>query len=302
MDFTKLGTLNQTNVDKAEQANSKAQNDIATIKTQEVFVKSIQLLTKFMEGHTTRTVVVNQIRDFATSGDIDKATKVLDELHATLKTHENTDVSPVVDVLEKVVSQLEQIPKEHPELPEAEEQKDYSEQFNKFIAVAESIVEAVKAQETNVEAPTVNVDAPVVNVEAPDLKPLAEELDKALRVSFKKAIDGIKPAKPTDLKPVVKAQEKTTKSIDRLYKLMEENPFGGGGAGGAGIGSFMSDGALPTVSGLVPKVYDTVQITSYNANDDPLVVLYKTGGTSGATVATLTLTYSGTNITSVVRT
>lgn len=59
---------------------------------------------------------------------------------------------------------------------------------------------------------------------------------------------------------------------------------------------------INAVGSLVPKVYDTVQITSYNGNDDPLVILYKTGGTGGTTVATLTLTYSGTNITSVVRT
>jgi hypothetical protein len=55
--------------------------------------------------------------------------------------------------------------------------------------------------------------------------------------------------------------------------------------------------------GLVPLVYDTVQITSYNANNDPLVVEYRTGGASGTLVATLTMTYDGSNnITQVVRT
>lgn len=56
-------------------------------------------------------------------------------------------------------------------------------------------------------------------------------------------------------------------------------------------------------SGLVPDAYDTVQITSYNANNDPLIVVYRLGGAAGTIVATLTITYDGSNnITQVVRT
>jgi len=55
--------------------------------------------------------------------------------------------------------------------------------------------------------------------------------------------------------------------------------------------------------GLVPSAFDTIQITSYNANNDPLVVVYRTGGAAGTVVATLTITYDvAFNITEVVRT
>lgn len=55
--------------------------------------------------------------------------------------------------------------------------------------------------------------------------------------------------------------------------------------------------------GLITKPFDTIQITSYNANDDPLVVVYRLGGASGTVQHTLTITYDGSNrITEVVRT
>ena len=57
------------------------------------------------------------------------------------------------------------------------------------------------------------------------------------------------------------------------------------------------------VTGLVPEVYDTVQITSYTANNDPATVVYRTGGSAGTIVATLTITYDGSNrLTEAVRT
>lgn len=51
---------------------------------------------------------------------------------------------------------------------------------------------------------------------------------------------------------------------------------------------------------LIPTAYDRITITSKNVNGDPLVVLYKS---SGSTVATLTITYDGDgDIADVVRT
>jgi hypothetical protein len=53
---------------------------------------------------------------------------------------------------------------------------------------------------------------------------------------------------------------------------------------------------------LVPEEYDYISIPSYDANNNPLTVVYKLGGAGGTTVATLTLTYSGTNLSTVTRT
>lgn len=51
---------------------------------------------------------------------------------------------------------------------------------------------------------------------------------------------------------------------------------------------------------LVPAAYDYVSL-SYTGNDLTGVV-FKTGGSGGTTVATLTLAYTGSNLTSVTRT
>lgn len=49
--------------------------------------------------------------------------------------------------------------------------------------------------------------------------------------------------------------------------------------------------------------YDTIQVTAVNANNDPTTVLYKSGGLSGSTVATLTIAYDGSgDFQSVVKT
>lgn len=67
-----------------------------------------------------------------------------------------------------------------------------------------------------------------------------------------------------------------------------------------------SDGSIHTASiagQLVPKAYDAINISSYDANGNPGAVEYYTGGLGGTLVATLTLTYDGSgNPLTVVRT
>jgi hypothetical protein len=64
-----------------------------------------------------------------------------------------------------------------------------------------------------------------------------------------------------------------------------------------------SEGRLNTimVSSLVPKIYDYVSCGYTGSN--LTTVVYKTGGSGGTTVATLTLAYDGSdNLTSITRT
>lgn len=44
-------------------------------------------------------------------------------------------------------------------------------------------------------------------------------------------------------------------------------------------------------SGLVTEEYDYIEIVTKNAANDPLVIEYRSGGSTGTLVATLTLTY-----------
>jgi len=61
-----------------------------------------------------------------------------------------------------------------------------------------------------------------------------------------------------------------------------------------------ADGRLNIVSGLVPEEYDYIAL-SYTG-DNLTTVVYKTGGSGGTTVATLTLAYTGAVLDSVTRT
>jgi len=62
------------------------------------------------------------------------------------------------------------------------------------------------------------------------------------------------------------------------------------------------DVSAVVASGLVPLEYDYISLSP--ATSSPTTVVYKTGGASGTTVATLTITYgtSGTDIATVTRT
>ena len=53
------------------------------------------------------------------------------------------------------------------------------------------------------------------------------------------------------------------------------------------------------LASLVPESYDYI---SLDPPAQPTTILYKSGGASGTLVATLTLTYSGTNVATVART
>lgn len=49
------------------------------------------------------------------------------------------------------------------------------------------------------------------------------------------------------------------------------------------------------INDLVPHEYDYVKVTSYDANDNPLIIQYRLGGPAGTLQATLTLTWDVSN-------
>ena len=70
---------------------------------------------------------------------------------------------------------------------------------------------------------------------------------------------------------------------------------------------FVDDSSNPAVrvidsvaNALVPSRYDYVALSNYSGSN-PQTIVFKNGGALGATVATLTLTYSGDNLTSVTK-
>ena len=278
MDFNNLKSINQGNTDQADKVVDKAVQELATLRTQEVFVKSIQALANIIQNHTTQTVVLNQLKDYATSKDISGVESGVKSLLEELKTHENTDVTPIVAVLKEAVSELKSIPKDKVEI-EIPEAIDYTERFNDLVEETKNVLKAIQEQETTVEAPVVNVEAPTVNVDAPDLKPLTKEIT----TEFSKAIKSIVIPK-FDVSSVVTEQQNTTEAIKGVRKVLENMPLGGS-SGSSSIAPFLVDGALPITGTVTTGGSSTYQSFNDTTTDTNLVYLGKASPGSATTDA-----------------
>lgn len=207
-------------------------------KTQEVIVRSFSSLVKYLDGKVTKTEVVNQLKEIGTP-DVQDVVKAVDSLHETLKTHENTDLTEVTDILKSVLEEAKQIPKELP-TQEKIELKDYSSQLTSLETTIKNVEKAIKAQKLSVEAPVVNLPETVVNVEKPDLKPL----ESSIATSSKDVVKAVKGIKIPELNtnPVEKLLKKTNKLLEELPELM---PRGGGGGGSSWIATNTAGTPIP---------------------------------------------------------
>lgn len=163
----------------------------------------------------------------------------------------------------------------------------------------------------SIKQPNVKVDAPIVNV------PAANITVESAPVEFPKEmkVEGIKEIK---------------EGIEAIVNKEERNPFDGIShkkplpmiildASGKQVSNFGGDMTAPSVVALKTgttqvsatnplPVAEGFQLDQYDyislsyTGDNLTSVVYKTGGASGTTVATLTIAYSGSNITSVTKT
>ena len=254
-------------------------------KTQEVIVKSFSLLVDYLSKNTTKTEVVNQLREIGTP-DVKHVVSAVDSLHSTLKKHENTDLTEITKVMQGVLEEAKKIPKE---LPKTEKQQfiDYSKQFKALEDTIKTVEKAIQAQELKVEAPVVNVE-PKVNVEPTDLKPIKDSVEK----SSKEVVKAVKAIPTPEFKtdPIEKLLKKTNKLLEDLPELM---PSGGGGGGGratpysdsSGIPAFVTltaDGKVPVEAGAT----STYQSFNDTTTDTNLVYLGKAvAGTAASDAA-----------------
>jgi len=278
--FDELKKANDLKASKAQEMRRHEEMKMAFIQTQETILKSFTSLVNYLDKKVTKAEVVNQLRSVGTP-DALKVVGAVNRLHETMKTHENTDISPIVEVMNKVLAEAQKIPKELPKQVTPDKPHDYSNQLEAMISAVEAVEEAVKSQKTSVQAPVVNVDAPIVKVDAPDFKPLEKASDKLL-----KAIQGIVIPEyvPTDIAPLLKEQKKTNKI------LMELPLGGGGGGGGGGVGQYLVDGALPVA---VNSSYTLRFATINTATSGDSIVASPTSGTVKIKVLSLVLVSSG---------
>ena len=229
--ITRLTELNAQRASEALDKQRHEEGQLNALQTQEVIVRSFKALVDYLDKRTSRTEVVNQLKEIGTP-DALKVIPVLESLHKTLKTHENTDLSPVVEVLNSVLKQVEGIPKELPKQVQPDKPVDYSKQFAGLVDAVKSVEKVVKAQKLIAEAPIVNVPETQINVDAPDLDSINKELEKS-RKEFVQAVKSIV-IPEFNTAPM----EKELKKLNKMFKDFLDAPWGGGGGGGGRVTPF----------------------------------------------------------------
>ena len=284
MDLTRLREIKAQQAQDADTAKRHTDLLLDNNKTQETIVKSFSLLVDYLKNNTTKTEVVNQLREINTP-DVRHVVSAVDSLHSTLKKHENTDLTEITKVMQSVLEEAKKIPKE---LPKTEKQEviDYSAQFKALESTVKAVEQAIKGQKLVAEAPNVTYEAPDITLEAPDLSPIKESVDK----SSKEVVKAVKAIPTPEFKtdPIEKLLKKTNKLLEELPDLM---PSGGGGGGSSWVAT--NDSGIPvpiqlTADGKVPVeagATSTYQSFNDTTTDTNLVYLGKAVAGTDATDA-----------------
>lgn len=289
MDLAKLKQASAQRVERdvSQHRHESVLNGQAQI-AQSVLTSTTALI-RYLEGHTSKTEVVNQLKEIGTP-DALKVIPEIKALHATLKTHKNVDLSELTGVMRSILDEAKAIPKAHPDAPEPRF-IDYTGQFAALGDAIKAISQVVREQKLVAEAPVVNVPAANVQVDAPDLDPLRDSITDV--VTAVKAIV-IPEYRPTDTAGI----EKLLTRANKLLGDILDKPVGGGGGGGGRVSPYQDaqavpafvtlnpDGSVPIGGQIVPTSFDYIGYASGSNTD---VYTYKE---NGSTVATVTVTYT----------
>lgn len=186
-------------------------------------VQAFNALIQFMDGKTTKTEVVNQLKSISTP-DVDKLVPLLSKLDTTVQSNK-VDLKPLVAQLTAINRQVSLIPKSHPEKPEPTEKVKVTN-LDEIILDTSAVEKAIKALKLDVKAP-------IINTEKTDLAPLKDVMLDLLKV--------IKDQKPVEIpafpeipKTDLTKVETKLDTSNKLLKEITEKKFGGGGGGGNG--------------------------------------------------------------------
>lgn len=243
--------IRQQNEQKAQQEASAVQaRQLQSLET--TVLTSFKALLRYLDDRTTKTEVVNQLKEIGTP-DALKVVEAVNGLNETLKNKE-TDLSEVTTILRDVLAQISEIPKEHPEAPEQREDvkitnfDELSKNFDRLEFAVNALAEKeLPTPQVNVKAPNVKVDAPIVNVEPVDFATLVKPLKEVVTAVKNIAI-------PAQIKTDTSKIEKKLDKSNELLEKISTRPSGGGG-GGSGTSFKDSTGTLQyveLVGGAVP--------------------------------------------------
>ena len=228
---------------REEEARKKAEQDKFEDESEQrligkdATILGMQALVEYFENKSDGVTIKNHVESIGTP-DVLKVVEKLEEVKECIDEKEDVDLSPVIDVLNKLEVQLSTLPRVFPE----QEQKEDVKVTNLSEIDTKSIVDAVNSLDlkVDVKAPNVTVKPTDVKVDAPDLEPIKLGLQSVVE-----AVLGIKwPEIPeTDVKGV---ESRLDKANEHLKKLVEK-PVGGGGGGGSGTSFKTSAGNLTYV-------------------------------------------------------
>lgn len=242
------------------QQNKQYQDRTAQLDNIEnTMVQAFNALIGFIDGKTTKTEVVNQLKSISTP-DVDKVVQAVSKLDKDILANK-LDLSPIVKELQQIKREASLIPKSHPDKPEPTEKVKVTN-LSEIALDTKSLEKAIKELKL---APTIDVKPTDVNVDAPDLKPLQNTLLDVIKAIKNQKYPDI-PA--TDLKPTqreLEAQTKELKKHTKQFKELIEKPVGGGGGGGGNGSPYVdSTGKIVNVTinpdGSIPV---TTSITNY---------------------------------------
>ena len=276
----KRAGLRQHFQNEADKANSLKQFNQRTAQLdalEDTVLKAFTTLIKYMDGKTTKTEVVNQLKSISTP-DVDKVVSALSKLDANILANK-LDLTPLERALDGVRKEVAQIPKTHATFEQRESVSVTN--LNEITLDTSDVVKAIKDLKLD---PTIDVKAPIVNVDKPDLKPLQDVM-----LDLLKAVQKIELPKQefpkTDLSKVEKKLDESNKHL----KAITEKRFGGGGGGGGnGTPYIGQDGkASYIVKGFDPGANITTDLST------PGIIIETDG------VRTLTTTITSSSITEV---
>jgi hypothetical protein len=267
----------QNEAKRAEDLKLNAKRTAQLTDFENTVIDGFNALIKFMNGKTTKTEVVNQLKSISTP-DVDKVVTAVSKLDKDILANK-LDMQPLVKELQQIKREMSLVPKSLPKF----EQKDSVKVTNlsevKFDTTRlEQLVKELKLD------PTIDVKAPIVNVDAPNLKPLQD-----LMLDLLKAVGKIELDVPeTDLKTLEKQSADTNKKLDLANKKLQQivdKPVGGGsGGGGNGTPYINAEGAARNVqltpNGAIPV---DLQDTSITVTSSPLALRLDDTTTSNVT-------------------
>jgi len=220
---------------------------------EDTLVQGLNALIAFLDGKTTKTEVVNQLKSISTP-DVDKVVKAVEQLDASV-TQNKLDLKPLESLLSGIRREVSLIPKSHAEMPEMREDVRVTNLSDVKLDVSE-VTKAIKALKLD---PKIDVKSPDVQVNT-DLKPVQDILLDVLKAINKIQLDVPEfPDIPaTDLS---KVETKLDESNKHLKKLVDK-PIGGGGGGGGNATPYQADGKasyVDLVNGQIPTADATAQ-------------------------------------------